>query len=116
MTVRRIQCRTEIYPGSFEGFRIQINRYKTKIQIVIYSLHLWSPGKAAGEAFRSSVILSNPIADLMMGVLVTVLLQSSSTTTSIVVALVAADSESYSREWLGRQYFKYYAKRLSLLT
>ena len=58
------------------------------------SIFLWFTGKAAGEAFRSSVILSNPIADLMMGVLVTVLLQSSSTTTSIVVALVAADSES----------------------
>ena len=48
-------------------------------------------GKKAGEAFRSNEILSNPIADLMMGVLVTVLLQSSSTTTSITVAMVASE-------------------------
>lgn len=49
-------------------------------------------GKAAGEAFSSNVILSNPVAGLMIGILATVLVQSSSTTTSIVVAMVAADS------------------------
>lgn len=49
-------------------------------------------GKKAGEAFHSNEVLSNPIADLMIGVLVTVLLQSSSTTTSIVVAMVANEA------------------------
>ncbi|KAK2552288.1 Sodium-dependent phosphate transport protein 2B [Acropora cervicornis] len=48
-------------------------------------------GKTAGEAFASNKILSNPVADLMIGFLATVLLQSSSTTTSIVVCMVATE-------------------------
>ncbi|XP_025115210.1 sodium-dependent phosphate transport protein 2B-like isoform X2 [Pomacea canaliculata] len=48
-------------------------------------------GRAAGETFRNSQVLSNPVAGLMIGVLATVLLQSSSTATSIVVALVASE-------------------------
>ncbi|XP_031563687.1 sodium-dependent phosphate transport protein 2B-like [Actinia tenebrosa] len=47
-------------------------------------------GKAAGEAFASNELLSNPIAGLMIGLLATVLVQSSSTTTSVVVAMVAS--------------------------
>lgn len=47
-------------------------------------------GKTAGEVFTSQSLISNPIAGLMMGVLVTVLVQSSSTSTSIVVAMVAS--------------------------
>ncbi|GFN93047.1 sodium-dependent phosphate transport protein 2b [Plakobranchus ocellatus] len=47
-------------------------------------------GRAAGEAFRNSELLSNPIAGLMIGVMATVLVQSSSTATSIVVAMVAS--------------------------
>ena len=52
-------------------------------------------GKAAGEAFASNEILSNPVAGLMIGILATVLVQSSSTTTSIVVSMVAAESKSF---------------------
>ncbi|XP_055892042.1 sodium-dependent phosphate transport protein 2B-like [Biomphalaria glabrata] len=48
-------------------------------------------GRAAGEAFRNSDVLVNPIAGLMIGVLATVLVQSSSTATSIVVAMVASE-------------------------
>ncbi|XP_015759624.1 PREDICTED: sodium-dependent phosphate transport protein 2B-like [Acropora digitifera] len=48
-------------------------------------------GKTAGEAFAFNKILTNPIADLMIGILATVLVQSSSTTTSIVVSMVAAE-------------------------
>ncbi|CAL1543963.1 unnamed protein product [Lymnaea stagnalis] len=48
-------------------------------------------GRAAGETFRNSDVLSNPIAGLMIGVLATVLVQSSSTATSIVVAMVASE-------------------------
>lgn len=47
-------------------------------------------GRAAGEAFRNSELLSNPVAGLMLGVLATVLVQSSSTATSIMVAMVAS--------------------------
>ncbi|EDV27838.1 uncharacterized protein TRIADDRAFT_21879, partial [Trichoplax adhaerens] len=48
-------------------------------------------GKAAGEALDSEGIVSNPIAGLMLGILVTVLVQSSSTSTSIVVTMVGAE-------------------------
>ncbi|KAL8564531.1 hypothetical protein ACOMHN_003289 [Nucella lapillus] len=47
-------------------------------------------GKKAGEVFQQSEILANPVAGLMMGVLVTVLVQSSSTSTSIVISMVGA--------------------------
>lgn len=50
-------------------------------------------GKAAGEALDEEGIVSNPIAGLMLGVLVTVLVQSSSTSTSIIVTMVGADSK-----------------------
>jgi sodium-dependent phosphate cotransporter len=39
--------------------------------------------------FSQSELLQNPIVGLMLGILVTVLLQSSSTTTSIIVGMVA---------------------------
>ncbi|KAK6180804.1 hypothetical protein SNE40_008790 [Patella caerulea] len=47
-------------------------------------------GKKAGEVFRNNEILKNPVAGLMMGVLVTVLVQSSSTSTSIIISMVGA--------------------------
>eukprot|EP00916_Digyalum_oweni_P014222 GHVL01023315.1.p1 GENE.GHVL01023315.1~~GHVL01023315.1.p1 ORF type:complete len:739 (+),score=22.09 GHVL01023315.1:202-2418(+) len=48
-------------------------------------------GRTAGETFKNSQLLSNPVAGLMIGVMATVLVQSSSTATSIVVALVASE-------------------------
>ncbi|XP_060080609.1 sodium-dependent phosphate transport protein 2B-like [Ylistrum balloti] len=48
-------------------------------------------GKAAGEALSNNEVLQNPVAGLMIGVLVTVLVQSSSTSTSIVVSMVSAE-------------------------
>ncbi len=48
-------------------------------------------GCAAGALFGDD---TNPIAGLMVGILVTVLLQSSSTSTSLIVSLVGADSIS----------------------
>jgi solute carrier family 34 (sodium-dependent phosphate cotransporter) len=45
-------------------------------------------GCKAGEIFGAS---SNPLTALMIGILVTVLLQSSGTTTGIIVALVEAN-------------------------
>ncbi|XP_036620959.1 sodium-dependent phosphate transport protein 2B-like [Trichosurus vulpecula] len=47
-------------------------------------------GKMAGELFSDGSVLSNPVAGLMTGVLVTVLVQSSSTSTSILVSLVSS--------------------------
>lgn len=48
-------------------------------------------GKAAGKFISNSTLLANPIVGLMIGVLVTVLVQSSSTSTSIVVTMVGSD-------------------------
>ncbi|KAI1280876.1 Sodium-dependent phosphate transport protein 2B [Halotydeus destructor] len=65
--------------------------------IFICSLELLSSafrllgGKAAGRVISNSELLKNPIVGLMMGVLVTVLVQSSSTSTSIVVTMVGSD-------------------------
>jgi len=47
-------------------------------------------GKNVGSLFKDAELLQNPVVGLMIGVLVTVLLQSSSTSTSIIVGLVAA--------------------------
>ncbi|XP_074129517.1 sodium-dependent phosphate transport protein 2B-like [Sminthopsis crassicaudata] len=44
----------------------------------------------AGKIFQDGSVLNNPVAGLMIGVLVTVLVQSSSTSTSIVVSLVSS--------------------------
>ncbi|XP_018098567.1 sodium-dependent phosphate transport protein 2B isoform X1 [Xenopus laevis] len=48
-------------------------------------------GKAAGDIFKNHSVLSNPVAGLVIGVLVTVLVQSSSTSTSIVVSMVSSN-------------------------
>ncbi|CAF0771665.1 unnamed protein product [Brachionus calyciflorus] len=47
-------------------------------------------GKYASEAFQSNVILTNPVAGLVIGVIVTVVVQSSSTSTSIIVSMVSS--------------------------
>jgi len=47
-------------------------------------------GRNIGSLFSNSELLKNPVVGVMIGVLVTVLVQSSSTSTSIIVGLVAA--------------------------
>ncbi len=51
------------------------------------------PGRVAGDIFQENAILSNPVAGLVVGILVTVLVQSSSTSTSIIVSLVSSGCE-----------------------
>ena len=48
-------------------------------------------GKEAGEIMGDNKIVTNPISGLVIGILVTVLLQSSSTSSSLVVAMVASE-------------------------
>lgn len=48
----------------------------------------------AGDIFKDNAILSNPVAGLVVGILVTVLVQSSSTSTSIVVSMVSSGCKS----------------------
>uniref|UniRef100_G3VQ65 Sodium-dependent phosphate transport protein 2B n=2 Tax=Sarcophilus harrisii TaxID=9305 RepID=G3VQ65_SARHA len=47
-------------------------------------------GKMAGEIFQDGSVLDNPLAGLVIGVLVTVMVQSSSTSSSIVVSMVSS--------------------------
>jgi len=47
-------------------------------------------GKTANSLFEDK-FLQNPVVGLMIGVIVTVVVQSSSTSTSIIVSMVAAD-------------------------
>ncbi|KAM6220864.1 LOW QUALITY PROTEIN: sodium-dependent phosphate transport protein 2B [Rhynchocyon petersi] len=47
-------------------------------------------GKVAGKFFTDGSVLSNPVAGLVIGVLVTVMVQSSSTSSSIIVSMVAS--------------------------
>ena len=70
--------------------------------------HCTVVGKAAGKAFSNNEILNNPISNLMMGILATVLLQSSSTTTSIVVTMVASSRTymCFSKDTLMQQHPK----------
>lgn len=62
-------------------------------------------GIQAGKALNNHELLQNPVAALMIGVLVTVLVQSSSTSTSITVALVGSGLrkqhyvETFARTW-----------------
>nr|XP_055034858.1 sodium-dependent phosphate transport protein 2A isoform X1 [Misgurnus anguillicaudatus] len=57
---------------------------------VLSSAFQLAGGKVAGDIFQDNAILSNPVAGLMVGILVTVLVQSSSTSTSIIVSLVSS--------------------------
>ncbi|XP_037070694.1 sodium-dependent phosphate transport protein 2B-like [Pollicipes pollicipes] len=47
-------------------------------------------GRTASQVFAKDEMLANPVVGLMMGCLVTVLVQSSSTSTSIIVSMVAS--------------------------
>jgi len=55
-------------------------------------------GKNIGAFFADSTLLNNPVVGVMIGVLVTVLVQSSSTSTTIIVGLVATDVPLHSLE------------------
>ncbi|XP_076994106.1 sodium-dependent phosphate transport protein 2A [Tamandua tetradactyla] len=57
---------------------------------VLSSAFQLAGGKVAGDIFKDNAILSNPVAGLVVGTLVTVLVQSSSTSTSIVVSMVSS--------------------------
>ena len=46
-------------------------------------------GKTSGRAFRDSDLFNNPLAGLVTGIIVTVLVQSSSTSTSIIITMTA---------------------------
>ncbi|KPP62276.1 hypothetical protein Z043_119551, partial [Scleropages formosus] len=47
-------------------------------------------GKVAGDIFQENMVLSNPLAGLIIGVLVTLLVQSSNTSSSIIISMVSS--------------------------
>ncbi|KAJ7316600.1 hypothetical protein JRQ81_002762 [Phrynocephalus forsythii] len=57
---------------------------------VLSSAFQLAGGKVAGDIFKDNAILSNPVAGLVVGILVTVLVQSSSTSSSIIVSMVSS--------------------------
>ena len=57
--------------------------------------------------------MSNPLAGMVIGVLVTVLVQSSSTSTSIVVSMVASSCES--RNLRAQMHFRHFPVQLGRL-
>lgn len=65
-------------------------------------------GKAAGDIFQDNVVLANPVAGLVIGVLVTVLVQSSSTSSSIIVSMVSSGCKKTHTPPHGRCIHTYY--------
>ncbi|XP_072846008.2 sodium-dependent phosphate transport protein 2A isoform X1 [Pogona vitticeps] len=57
---------------------------------VLSSAFQLAGGKVAGDIFKDNAVLSNPVAGLVVGILVTVLVQSSSTSSSIIVSMVSS--------------------------
>lgn len=47
-------------------------------------------GESLGRMFRDNELLKNPTVDLMIGVLVTMMIQSSSTTSAIMISMASA--------------------------
>ncbi|XP_049631675.1 sodium-dependent phosphate transport protein 2A isoform X2 [Suncus etruscus] len=81
--------------------RVVVNTLKVPLMLVFLYLFVCSldvlssafqlaGGKVAGDIFKDNAILSNPVAGLVVGILVTVLVQSSSTSTSIIVSMVSS--------------------------
>lgn len=59
-------------------------------EFLLFIQYIINIGRYASEAFRSNVVLTNPLAGLMIGILATVIVQSSSTSTSIIVSMVSS--------------------------
>lgn len=90
------------FKGKFRRVFTNITKALSLIFLLYFficSLDLLSTGfrlvgsRAIGRFFADSSLLANPMVGLMIGVLVTVLVQSSSTSTSIVVTMVASRSK-----------------------
>ncbi|XP_068933672.1 sodium-dependent phosphate transport protein 2A [Petaurus breviceps papuanus] len=89
-------------PGPSQRLRLAcVNLVKVPMMLVFLYLFVCSldvlssafqlaGGKVAGDIFKDNAILSNPVAGLVVGILVTVLVQSSSTSTSIIVSMVSS--------------------------
>ncbi|XP_049646191.1 sodium-dependent phosphate transport protein 2B-like [Suncus etruscus] len=75
--------------GKFIGLLLFLYLFVCSLDVLSSAFQLLG-GKVAGQFFSNNLILSNPVAGMVIGVLVTALIQSSSTTTSIIVSMVAS--------------------------
>lgn len=92
LSTKRKVCRVLIGLGKFVGLLALLYFFVCSLDLLSLGFRLVG-GSAAGEIFRKSSILQNPVVGLMLGILTTVLVQSSSTSTSILVGMVAAGCE-----------------------
>ncbi|NXG53768.1 NPT2A protein, partial [Psilopogon haemacephalus] len=86
-------CSLDVLSSAFQlaGGRMAGTSGRLVVPIVPATCHSHSlAGKVAGDIFKDNAILSNPVAGLVVGILVTVLVQSSSTSTSIIVSMVSS--------------------------
>lgn len=67
----------------------------------VFQLGVWlEPSNGivlAGKYIRDSSLIRDPASALIIGMLITVVLQSSTTFTNVLVSMVAANSESFSK-------------------
>jgi len=85
------------------------------VAIFLFGMNMLSDGlqKAAGEKLRHiiSVLTNNPLAGILVGTVVTAVIQSSSATTVMVIGFVSAgfnDPETGDRSNYRREYRYYY--------
>ncbi|XP_046852551.1 sodium-dependent phosphate transport protein 2B-like isoform X3 [Xenia sp. Carnegie-2017] len=90
LSVKRKLKRVTIGIGKFSSLTGLIYLFICSLTLLSSAFRLLG-GKTAGEVFSSDSLLVNPLAGLVVGILVTVVFQSSSTTTSIVVAMVSSE-------------------------
>ncbi|KAJ8036095.1 Sodium-dependent phosphate transport protein 2A [Holothuria leucospilota] len=88
--VKRVLTRIAFYGFRLILLALLFYTFVCSLKILTSAFRLLG-GKTAGGLFSQQSLLANPICGLMIGVLVTVLVQSSSTSTSIIIALVAAN-------------------------
>lgn len=88
-------CSLDVLSSAFQlaGGRAQVEEVRGGFGRASDDAGLCSAGKVAGDIFKDNAILSNPVAGLVVGILVTVLVQSSSTSTSIIVSMVSSGCE-----------------------
>lgn len=89
LTIKGKVFRVLIGIGKFVGLLALLYFFVCSLDLLSLGFRLIG-GSAAGEIFRQSSILQNPVVGLMIGILTTVLVQSSSTSSSIIVGMVAA--------------------------
>lgn len=88
-------CSLDVLSSAFQlaGGKARWRRSGEAFRRTSDDARLCSAGKVAGDIFKDNAILSNPVAGLVVGILVTVLVQSSSTSTSIIVSMVSSGCE-----------------------